>query len=72
MATLTAWAELRGVPYAGVPVGTIKRHAAGKGNANKQAMIAAARARGFAPADDNEADAIAILLWAIETQGGVQ
>jgi len=27
-------------------------------------MIAAARARGFSPADDNEADAIAILLWA--------
>ena len=32
MATLTAWAELRGVPYAGVPVGTIKRHATGKGH----------------------------------------
>ena len=32
-------------------------------------MIAAVRARGFAPADDNEADAIAILLWAIETAG---
>ena len=71
MATLTAWAELRGVPYEGVPVGTIKRHATGRGNANKQAMIDAARARGFSPADDNEADAIAILLWAIETRGGV-
>mgnify|MGYP006291478609 FL=1 len=72
MATLRAWAELRGVPYQGVPVGTIKRHATGKGNANKAAMIAAAQARGFSPADDNEADAIAILLWAIETEGGVQ
>ena len=71
MATLTAWAELRGVPYEGVPVGTIKRHAAGKGNADKAAMVAAVRARGFSPADDNEADAIAILLWAIETKGGV-
>ncbi|WP_246026776.1 hypothetical protein [Paracoccus luteus] len=71
MATLTAWAELRGVPYEGVPVGTIKRHASGKGNADKAAMIAAARARGFSPADDNEADAIALLLWAIETKGGV-
>jgi hypothetical protein len=28
--------------------------------------------RGFNPADDNEADAIAILLWAIETDGGVR
>ena len=63
--------ELRGIPYEGVPVGTIKRHATGKGNANKAAMIAAAKARGFSPADDNEADAIAILHWAIETQGGV-
>jgi len=35
MATLTAWAELRGVPYQGVPVGTIKRHATGHGNAGK-------------------------------------
>jgi hypothetical protein len=71
MATLTAWAELRGVPYQGVPVGTIKRHATGSGNAGKAAMLAAARARGFSPTDDNEADAIAILLWAIETKGGV-
>jgi len=71
MASLTSWSELRGIPYQGVPVGTIKKHATGKGNAPKQAMIDAARARGFSPADDNEADAIAILLWAIETRGGV-
>lgn len=71
LATLTAWCEDRGIPYQGVPVGTIKRHATGKGNADKQAMIAAAKSRGFEPADDNEADAIAILLWAIETAGGI-
>ena len=71
MATLTAWCELRGVPYQGVPVGTIKRHATGKGNAPKEAMIAAARARGLSTVDDNEADAIALLVWAIETNGGV-
>ncbi len=71
MASLTSWAELRGIPYEGVPVGTIKKHATGLGNASKQAMIAAARARGFSPTDDNEADAIAILLWALETQGGL-
>ena len=71
LAVLTSWGELRGVPYQGVPVGTIKKHASGKGNAPKQAMIDAARKRGFNPADDNEADAIAILLWAIEMNGGV-
>ena len=71
MATLTAWAEQHGVPYQGVPVGTIKRHVTAKGNAGKEAVLAAVRARGFSPADDNEADAIAILLWAIETNGGM-
>lgn len=72
LATLTAWCEQRGVAYQGVPVGTIKRHIAGKGNADKAAVIAAIRARGYRPADDNEADALAILLWAIETDGGVR
>jgi Holliday junction resolvasome RuvABC endonuclease subunit len=72
LATLTSWAELNGIPYEGVPVGTIKRFATGKGNADKAAVIAAVRARGFNPADDNEADALAILLWATETQGGVR
>ncbi|WP_444543198.1 crossover junction endodeoxyribonuclease RuvC [Marivita lacus] len=72
LATLTSWAETAGVAYQGVPVGTIKKHATGQGNANKDAMIAAARARGFSPVDDNEADAIAILLWALETRGGVR
>lgn len=71
MASFTSWAELRGVPYQGVPIGTIKRHATGKGNAPKEAMITAARSRGYSPADDNEADALAILHWALETQGGV-
>jgi hypothetical protein len=72
LATLTSWCEQQSIPYQGVPVGTIKRFIAGKGNADKQAVIAAVRARGFRPADDNEADAIAILLWAIETRGGVR
>jgi len=70
LATLTSWCEQRRIPYQGVPVGTIKRHVIGKGNADKQAVIAAVRAR-VSPTDDNEADAIAILLWAIETKGGV-
>jgi len=72
LATLTAWCEQRSIAYQGVPVGTIKRFIAGKGNADKDAVIAAIRARGFSPADDNEADALAILLWAIETHGGVR
>ena len=72
LATLGAWCERQGVPYQGVPVGTIKRFATGKGNAGKEAVVAAMRDRGFTPADDNEADAIALLLWALETRGGVR
>jgi Holliday junction resolvasome RuvABC endonuclease subunit len=62
LAHLTAWAEINGIPYTGIPVGTIKRAATGKGNASKAEMIAAVRAAGYAPADDNEADAIAIAM----------
>jgi len=65
LATLTAWCEHHGIPYQGVPVGTIKKHATGKGNANKTEMLAAIRARGHRPADDNEADALALLHWAV-------
>jgi Holliday junction resolvasome RuvABC endonuclease subunit len=65
LAHLTAWAEANRIPYQGVPVGTIKRHVTGKGNADKQAVIDAVRRLGFAPADDNEADALALLNWAI-------
>jgi len=72
LATLTSWCEQSHIAYQGVPVGTIKKFIAGKGNADKQAVINAVRARGHQPADDNEADAIAILLWSIETHGGVR
>jgi len=72
LAVLTAWCEEHLVAYQGVPVGTIKQFITGKGNADKAAVIAAVQAKGFSPADDNEADAIAILLWAIETRGGVR
>ena len=72
MATLTAWCEHHEIPYAGVPVATIKRHITGKGNANKPEMIAAIQALGFKPADDNEADAIAILLWSEDNGSAAQ
>ncbi|MBF0626164.1 MAG: hypothetical protein HQL82_15320 [Magnetococcales bacterium] len=62
---LTAWCELHQLPYQGVPVGVIKRHATGKGNASKAEMIAAMRAKGHNPGDDNEADALALLYWAL-------
>jgi Holliday junction resolvasome RuvABC endonuclease subunit len=69
MATLTTWCEHHNVPYQGIPVGTIKKHATGKGNASKTEVIAAMRAKGHPVTDDNEADALALLGWAIDTQG---
>jgi len=72
LAHLTAWCEHHHIPYQGVPVGTIKKYATGKGNARKDAMIAAVQSRGFTPADDNEADAIALLHWALDHAGGDQ
>jgi Holliday junction resolvasome RuvABC endonuclease subunit len=70
LATLTAWCEQHNIPYQGVPVATIKKHATGKGNAKKDDMIAAMRAKGIEVEDDNEADALAILFWSLATAGG--
>ena len=48
-----------------MPVATTKKHATGKGNADKAAVVAAARKQGHYPLDDNEADALAFLGWAM-------
>lgn len=73
LAHLTAWCEYHHVAYEGVPVGTIKRHATGKGNANKAMMIQAVKDLGYDPLDDNEADALALLHWALDNRalGGI-
>ena len=68
MGQLTAWCEHHQIPYQGIPVGTIKKHATGKGNASKDEMLAAAQALGHHPIDDNEADAIAMLYLAQEQE----
>ena len=51
-------------------MGTIKRHVTGKGNAGKTEMVSAMRARGYVVADDNEADALAVLDWALAQSAG--
>lgn len=76
MAHLTAWCEANAIPYEGIPVGTIKKHATGKGNSGKELVIAAVQRLGFTPCDDNEADALALLdfcvyaLLSADEQGG--
>lgn len=67
LAHLTAFCEEKKIPYSGVPVGTIKKHITDKGNASKKEIIEAVNKLGFAVNDDNEADAIALLLYAVYT-----
>jgi hypothetical protein len=62
LAVLTTWCEDNGTPYDGRSVQGIKKFISGKGNADKQTVIKAVEGRGFRPQNDNEADAIALLL----------
>lgn len=66
VATVTAWCEKRGISCAGVPVGTIKKFATGHGNASKPMMVEFARSKGVDVKDHNQADALALLFWAVE------
>lgn len=53
--------EKHTIPYQGIPVGTIKKRATGKGNASKQQMVAAAVHQFghlYEAGDDNEADGL--------------
>ena len=59
-------AEELGVEYKGYSPSEIKKHATGKGNANKEKMIEAARARWPDVVDDNHADALWLLNMAMK------
>lgn len=72
LAEVTAFCEDNAIPCKGEPVGTIKKHATGKGNTKKDGMIAAAKSWGFNPGDDNEADALALLRMRLEQVGSVK
>ena len=66
LATLQTWCLNNNVEYRGIPVGTIKKHIAGKGNAGKEEVILAVKKKlNIYPKDDNEADAIALCDFAL-------
>lgn len=75
LAVLSGKCESDGVPYQGVPVATIKKHATGKGNATKEAMIEAACRLDpllmvkVGDITDDEADAVCLLDYAVKTFG---
>lgn len=59
---IKVWCEDNRIQYEGLSPTEIKKHATGKGNANKQAMINAAKQKfKMDIRDDNEADALWIL-----------
>lgn len=59
-------AERLKIPYTSCPVGTLKKHATGSGNASKNAMVEACVTKlNIEPKDHNEADALWLLDWAI-------
>jgi Holliday junction resolvasome RuvABC endonuclease subunit len=65
-----SWCASHSIESAPVPTQTLKKHATGKGTADKDAMIKkATEILGHAPADDNEADAVCIGMWAVENFG---
>lgn len=68
LAHLQAWCVEHEIEYQGVPVGEIKKAWTGRGTAKKDEMIAEARRRGFDPATDDEADALAILVLKTESK----
>lgn len=72
LAILTAFCEQKNIPYQGVPVGTIKKHITGKGNASKSDVIKNIKSLGYEPVDDNEADALGLLVWAQDQRTGVR
>ncbi|WP_244191224.1 polynucleotidyl transferase [Ralstonia insidiosa] len=68
LAILESWAAANNIPLYGVGVGTIKKHATANGRATKEDMVAAAQALGVHVIDDNHADAIALLAYALEQE----
>lgn len=68
LAMLEAWCAANNIPLHGVGVGTAKKAWTGNGRASKDQMISEAERRGITVIDDNHADALAILAYAVEQE----
>lgn len=66
LAVLMMFGEHHRIPYDGFQIAHIKKTWTGKGNADKNAMIARCRELGFKPETSDEADAIAVLHVALD------
>ena len=65
MTEVLAFAAEHNIELMPVHTATLKKFATGSGRANKDDMVQAAKARGWSPQDDNEADAQLLLDYAI-------
>ncbi|KKM03870.1 hypothetical protein LCGC14_1770110 [marine sediment metagenome] len=75
LAHLQVFCDETKCPYQGIPVGTLKKFATGKGNAGKPMMIAAAQEKGWMALDNNsddEADALWVLDYAVRVLKALQ
>ena len=61
---LLSFCESARLDHQGVTPGTIKKFIAGHGNASKKDVMLAVQTQGYRPGDDNQSDAIALLLYA--------
>jgi len=76
IAMIQAYGEEHGVTYVGIPVGTIKKRACGKGNCKKEVMVQTANAAFVGPddeaiEDDDTADAMWLLQVGLDEYGDV-
>ena len=62
-AVLRMWCEHHEIACVAVAPATLKKHVTGNGRATKEDMLAAIRASGQRPIDDNEADAIGLARY---------
>ncbi len=71
IATLQSWAAVNRIDHTALHSGTVKRWATGKGNATKDAMVAAGREKFRKPfAGEDEIDALWVLDLAMARYGG--
>lgn len=68
MAHIQSWCETHNVPCEGYAPSSIKKWATGKGNANKDAMLAEAQRRWPDITDHNEADARLLLAMVMTSR----
>jgi hypothetical protein len=61
---INEYAAFRHIETMPVHSQSLKKHATGKGNADKEAMLIAANKRGWHPQDDNACDALWLLDYA--------